>query len=42
LQLIRVPYDIEEAVRLAVEAGMPDTEAYTLELRTGRYRGKTI
>ncbi|MGU3470519.1 metallophosphoesterase family protein [Paenibacillus sp. D51F] len=42
LQLIRVPYDIEEAVRLALEAGMPDTAAYTLELRTGRYRAKRL
>lgn len=39
LQLIRVPYDIEGAIRTAEEAGMPDLEPYARELRTARYRG---
>ena len=39
LQLMRVPYDIERAVRLAEQSGMPDLEPYCMELRTGRYRG---
>lgn len=39
IQLIRVPYAIEEAIRHAAELQMPDVDAYALELRTGRYRG---
>lgn len=39
LQFVRVPYDIEEAVRLAEESGMPSLEPYVRELRTARYRG---
>lgn len=39
VQLIRVPYDIELAVRLAQESGMPELDAYVRELRTARYRG---
>ncbi|AJY77389.1 metallophosphoesterase family protein [Paenibacillus beijingensis] len=39
IQLLRIPYDIEAAVRLAVEAGMPDLDPYVMELRTARYRG---
>ncbi|RTE10079.1 metallophosphoesterase, partial [Paenibacillus whitsoniae] len=33
-QFVRVPYDIERAVQLAVEAKMPDCERYELEIRT--------
>lgn len=39
LQLVRVPYDIELAIRQAEELGMPSLEAYAKELRTARYRG---
>lgn len=39
IQLVRVPYDIEEAIRQAAAEGMPDFEAYANELRTARYRG---
>lgn len=39
LQLVRVPYDIELAVRQAEELGMPSLEEYAKELRTARYRG---
>lgn len=39
VQLIRVPYDIELAVRLAEQSGMPELDAYKQELRTARYRG---
>lgn len=39
IQLIRVPYDIELAVKLAKESGMPDLEPYIQELTTARYRG---
>lgn len=39
IQIVRVPYDIEEAVRQAQEAGMPELEEYVRELRTARYRG---
>ncbi|GGN91055.1 metallophosphoesterase family protein [Saccharibacillus kuerlensis] len=39
LTFARVPYDIALAVRQAVEAEMPELDAYVQELRTGRYRG---
>ncbi|MFC5700923.1 metallophosphoesterase family protein [Cohnella faecalis] len=39
LRFIKVPYDIEMAVRLAVAAKVPSSEAYIKELRTGKYRG---
>lgn len=39
IQLIRVPYDIEEAIRQAEALDMPDLQAYANELRTARYRG---
>ncbi len=38
ITLTRVPYDIEEAVRLAMDSGMPHLEEYIDELRTGVYR----
>lgn len=40
ISLVRVPYDIELAVKHAMETDMPDKEAYILELRTASYRGK--
>lgn len=39
VQLIRVPYDIEQAIRQAEEVQMPDLQPYRDELRTARYRG---
>lgn len=39
IQLIRVPYDIERAVRDAIECDMPSLEPYAHELRTAQYRG---
>lgn len=39
VQLVRVPYDIELAVRQAEEEQMPALAPYIQELRTGRYRG---
>lgn len=41
VSLIRLPYDIEEAIRQARASGMPDLEHYANELRTARYRGLT-
>jgi diadenosine tetraphosphatase ApaH/serine/threonine PP2A family protein phosphatase len=38
IQLVRVPYDIERAIRQAEAAQMPELQAYANELRTGRYR----
>ncbi|OUM96575.1 MAG: serine/threonine protein phosphatase [Thermobacillus sp. ZCTH02-B1] len=38
IQLVRVPYDIERAIREAREADMPDLAEYERELRTARYR----
>lgn len=39
IQLVRVPYDIELAIRLAREAEMPELSEYIQELTTGQYRG---
>lgn len=39
IALVRVPYDIELAVKHAEETDMPDKEAYITELRTAVYRG---
>ncbi len=39
IQVIRVPYDVEQAIREAEEAKMPELQAYINELRTARYRG---
>jgi protein phosphatase len=38
-QAIRLHYDIELAIRQALEEGLPDVEPYTAELRTAHYRG---
>ncbi|MCI3920395.1 metallophosphatase family protein [Paenibacillus sp. TRM 82003] len=40
IQIVRVPYDIELAVRQAEDEGMPALEAYAKELRTAVYRGR--
>jgi len=40
VSLVRVPYDIEESIRQAIDSKMPDLEAYINELRTARYRGR--
>lgn len=40
IALVRVPYDIELAVKQAEEADMPDKDEYINELRTAKYRGK--
>jgi protein phosphatase len=39
INLVRVPYDIERAIREAAEEGMPGLQPYAQELRTARYRG---
>lgn len=39
IQLVRVPYDIELAITLAKEMGMPELDPYIQELTTARYRG---
>ncbi|MCL6457492.1 MAG: metallophosphatase family protein [Gorillibacterium sp.] len=39
LQFMRVPYDIELAIKQAIQAEMPLVEPYMKELRTARYRG---
>lgn len=40
VNLVRVPYDIEEAIRQAEAARMPELPAYANELRTAVYRGR--
>lgn len=39
LQVVRVPYDVEAEIAVAVAAGMPTVESYAIELRTAVYRG---
>lgn len=39
IQFMRVPYDVEAEIAAARAAGMPEVEAYEIELRTGVYRG---
>ena len=39
VQFVRVPYDIELAIRQAEDAAMPDLAPYVQELRTAKYRG---
>jgi protein phosphatase len=38
VSLVRVPYDIERAIRDAADVGMPELEPYVGEFRTARYR----
>jgi protein phosphatase len=38
ITLVRLPYDIERAIREATQEGMPELEPYALELRTARYQ----
>lgn len=38
INILRVPYDIEAAIRDGYASGMPDPDAYAAELRTARYR----
>ena len=40
ISLVRVPYDIGKAIKLAVKSKMPGLEAYIKELKTAEYRGK--
>ncbi|MFS0704115.1 metallophosphoesterase [Cellulomonas sp. 179-A 9B4 NHS] len=39
LQVVRVPYDVEAEIAVARDLGMPELEAYAVELRTAVYRG---
>lgn len=39
IHLVRVPYDIELAIRQATDEDMPSLEPYAHELRTAKYRG---
>lgn len=40
IALVRVPYDIGRAIKLAIKSEMPDLQAYIRELKTAEYRGK--
>ncbi|GAB6108193.1 metallophosphoesterase family protein [Fusibacter bizertensis] len=40
IAIVRVPYDIEQAVMEAVSVDMPELEEYIIELRTAVYRGR--
>lgn len=43
IQFVRVPYDINYAIKLAKDVNMPDLEPYIKELTTATYRGiKTV
>jgi diadenosine tetraphosphatase ApaH/serine/threonine PP2A family protein phosphatase len=39
IQFVRVPYDVEAELAVAEALGMPELDAYALELRHGIYRG---
>ncbi|MFY4776780.1 metallophosphoesterase family protein [Metabacillus sp. RGM 3146] len=39
IQLVRVPYNIEQSITIARQMDMPDLEPYIKELKTSRYRG---
>lgn len=41
ISFVRVPYDIERAIRDAAHVSMPDLDTYAKELRTARYRHAT-
>ncbi len=40
ITVVRVPYDVELAIKHANHSDMPDKEEYIKELRTGIYRGR--
>jgi protein phosphatase len=39
VQFVRVPFDTEREIAVAEASGMPETQEYAIELRTGLYRG---
>lgn len=39
VQFVRVAYDVEAEIAVAERLGMPETDAYAIELRTAVYRG---
>ncbi|MGY5763929.1 metallophosphoesterase family protein [Brachybacterium sp. DNPG3] len=39
IQIVRVPYDIEAEIAVARALGMPESDAWAIELRTAVYRG---
>nr|WP_233494207.1 metallophosphoesterase family protein [Renibacterium salmoninarum] len=39
MQFVRVPYDLEAEIAVAQELGMPELQAYAIELRTTVHRG---
>ncbi len=39
IQFVRVDYDVEAEIALARRTGMPEADAYAIELRTAVYRG---
>lgn len=40
IEIVRVPYDIEKELSIAKEMGLPNLEAYAMELREAKYRGR--
>ncbi len=41
INVLRIHYDVEAAIRAGSASGMPDADHYANELRTARYRGLT-
>lgn len=39
IQFVRVPFDTEAEIAVAMSSGMPEAREYAIELRTGLYRG---
>lgn len=40
VQLVRVPYDKEAVLNMAIEVGLPDFEVYRAEIMECIYRGR--
>lgn len=39
IEIVRIPYDVEKEINIARTLGLPNLEAYALELREAKYRG---
>lgn len=39
IEIVRIPYDVEKELLIAKDMGLPNLEAYAIELREAKYRG---
>jgi protein phosphatase len=40
VQFVRIAYDVEAEISVAEQLGMPEADAWAIELRTAIYRGR--